>query len=64
MLVVAEHPFGNADSELLHLFADVLKEGVTAPSACEHDGAHWHTVKAHGHGGSRLHGVGSYFIGS
>ena len=60
--VVGEHALGDACAELLHLFLDVTEEGVAAPSAYEHDGAHWHVVKAHGHGSSGLHGVGSHFV--
>ena len=47
---------------MLHLFADLAEKGIAAPSADDHDDADCNAVEAHGHGGTRLDGVGAHFV--
>lgn len=48
-LAVFHHAVGDVLGELHHLGAEVDEEGVTGPSANQHDGVDRDTGKVHGH---------------
>jgi len=48
---------GDATTELLYLFADVLEEGIRAPATNKHNGVGGYAIKVHGHGSGGTVGV-------